>query len=77
MDTNLVSYSQWQEVYAYATNQGYNFVNAGLGKALTHPVVELDWYDCVKWCNARSQQAGSDASLFHRMRISHRCYTNS
>jgi sulfatase modifying factor 1 len=58
MDTNLVSYTEWQEVYAYATNQGYNFVNAGLGKALNHPVVELDWYDCVKWCNARSQQAG-------------------
>jgi formylglycine-generating enzyme required for sulfatase activity len=69
MDTNLVSYSQWQKVYAYATNQGYNFVNAGLGKALNHPVVELDWYDCVKWCNARSQLASltpvyyTDASL--------------
>ena len=22
------------------------------------PVYDVDWYDCVKWCNARSQQAG-------------------
>ena len=34
------------------------FVNAGSGKAANHPVQMVDWYDCVKWCNARSQQAG-------------------
>jgi formylglycine-generating enzyme required for sulfatase activity len=33
-------------------------VNAGAGKAANHPVQQVDWYDCVKWCNARSQQAG-------------------
>jgi formylglycine-generating enzyme len=58
MDTNLVSSNQWQSVYTYATNQGYAFVNAGSGKAANHPVETVDWYDCVKWCNARSQQAG-------------------
>ena len=58
MDTNLVSWSHWQGVYAYATNHGYGFVNAGAGKAANHPVQTVDWYDCVKWCNARSQQAG-------------------
>jgi len=58
MDTNLVSWSQWQGVYAYATNHGYGFVNAGAGKAANHPVQMVGWYDCVKWCNARSQQAG-------------------
>jgi formylglycine-generating enzyme required for sulfatase activity len=58
MDTNLVSYSQWQGVYAYATGQGYAFDNAGSGKADNHPVVSVNWYDLVKWCNARSQQAG-------------------
>lgn len=58
MDTNLVSYSQWQEVYSYATNNGYSFVNVGAGKATNHPVQTVDWYDCLKWCNARSQQAG-------------------
>jgi formylglycine-generating enzyme len=58
MDSNLVSYSQWQSVYNWATNHGYNFVDAGSGKAADHPVQTVDWYDCVKWCNARSQQAG-------------------
>src|ERR1019366_1238886 len=58
MDTNLVSYSQWQTVYNWATSHGYSFVNAGAGKAANHPVLTIDWYDCVKWCNARSQQAG-------------------
>jgi len=58
MDVNLVSLSQWQGVYSYATSHGYSFVNAGMGKAVNHPVQTVDWYDCVKWCNARSQQAG-------------------
>jgi formylglycine-generating enzyme len=58
MDSNLVSYSQWQSVYNWATNHGYNLVDAGSGKADDHPVQMLDWFDCVKWCNARSQQAG-------------------
>ena len=57
MDTNLVSWSQWQAVYGYATNHGYG-LNAGDGKAANHPVQTVNWYDCVKWCNARSQQAG-------------------
>lgn len=58
MDTNLVSYGQWQAVYNYAMNTGYGFDNAGSGKADNHPVSSVNWYDCVKWCNARSQQAG-------------------
>ncbi len=58
MDTNLVSYSQWQTVYNWATNNGYGFDNAGAGKAPNHPVQTNDWYDTVKWCNARSQQSG-------------------
>ena len=56
MDTNLVSYSQWQGVYSYATNHGYS-LSAGSGQAANHPVQTVDWHDCVKWSNARSQQA--------------------
>ena len=58
MDTNLVSYSQWQPVYNWAASHGYGFVHAGAGKAANHPVQTADWFDTVKWCNARSQQAG-------------------
>ena len=58
METNLVSYGEWQWVYAYATNGGYHFSHAGAGLAENQPVQSVDWYDCVKWCNARSQQEG-------------------
>ncbi|MGC9942669.1 MAG: SUMF1/EgtB/PvdO family nonheme iron enzyme [Verrucomicrobiota bacterium] len=58
MDTNLVSSNQWAEVYAYAISQGYTFANAGGAKAANYPIEDVDWYDCLKWSNARSQQAG-------------------
>ncbi|MEJ0089177.1 MAG: SUMF1/EgtB/PvdO family nonheme iron enzyme [Limisphaerales bacterium] len=58
MDVNLVDYNQWQSLYSYATNQGYSFTYSGGAKATNHPVIAMDWYDVVKWCNARSQQAG-------------------
>ena len=59
MDVNLVSYSLWQTVYnAAITFDGYTFTNAGESKGTNYPVENLDWYDCVKWCNARSQLAG-------------------
>jgi formylglycine-generating enzyme required for sulfatase activity len=58
MDVNLVTFSQWQSVYYWATEHSYTFKNAGAGKAANHPVQTVDWYDCVKWCNARSEQAG-------------------
>jgi len=38
MDVNLVTYSEWQSVYSYATGQGYFFDNAGSGKAANQPV---------------------------------------
>jgi sulfatase modifying factor 1 len=58
MDVTLVNLSQWQSVYSYATNHGYSFDNVGAGKAANNPVQTVNWYDCAKWCNARSQQAG-------------------
>jgi formylglycine-generating enzyme required for sulfatase activity len=58
MDTNLVSSNQWAGVYSYATSNGYSFDNVGMAKAANQPVQTVNWYDCVKWCNARSQQAG-------------------
>jgi formylglycine-generating enzyme required for sulfatase activity len=51
MDVNLVSYSQWQTVYNYATNNGYSFENAGYAQTNNQPaqpVETVDWYDAVK-----------------------------
>ncbi len=58
MDTNLVSYSLWLSVYNWATNNGYGFDYAGSASAENHPVESVDWYDVVKWSNARSLHAG-------------------
>jgi formylglycine-generating enzyme len=60
MDVNLVNYGLWTNVYAYAAGHGYNFVDAGVngGTGTNYPVEKVDWFDCVKWSNARSQQAG-------------------
>lgn len=59
MDTNLVSYSQWQTIFAYATNSGYSFDDAGSARdnITNQPIQTINWYDAVKWCNARSQNA--------------------
>jgi formylglycine-generating enzyme required for sulfatase activity len=59
MDKNLVSSNQWQSVFNYATNHGYTFAtNAGAAQGADYPVYNVNWYDAVKWCNARSQSAG-------------------
>ena len=58
MDVNLVSFSVWQKFYYWATANGYSFTNAGAGRFPNHPVHTINWYDAVKWCNARSQQEG-------------------
>jgi formylglycine-generating enzyme len=59
MDTKLVTYQLWTNVYRWATNGNvYQFAHAGSGKATNHPVQMVDWYDAVKWCNARSERDG-------------------
>ncbi len=57
MDTNLVSSNLWQSVYNWATNKSYIFDYSGYGKGANYPVETVDWYDTVKWCNARSQKS--------------------
>ena len=59
MDVTEVPLCQWQAVQEWAALVGsYTDLPAGTGKGLNHPVQMVSWYDCVKWCNARSEQAG-------------------
>ena len=58
MDETEVTKAQWDTVYNWAVANGYQFDNIRLGKAPDHPVCGVSWYDCVKWCNARSQVEG-------------------
>ena len=63
MDRHEVTKAKWDEVYTWAIANGYSFDTAqgGQGKAADHPVHTLNWYDVVKWCNARSQKEGRPA----------------
>jgi formylglycine-generating enzyme required for sulfatase activity len=58
MDATEVTKAQWDVVYNWAVTNGYSFDHAGIGKAPNHPVHTVNWYDCVKWCNARSEMEG-------------------
>lgn len=60
MDAKEVTKSQWTTVHNWAVSNDYIFDNAGTGKALNHPAVSINWYDCAKWCNARSEMEGKD-----------------
>jgi formylglycine-generating enzyme required for sulfatase activity len=58
MDQYPVTKALWDEVHTWALANGYGFDNAGSGKAHDHPVQTVNWYDAVKWCNARSEKEG-------------------
>lgn len=48
----------WDEVRGWAVLNGYNDLAVGGGKAASHPVHSVSWWDAVKWCNARSEREG-------------------
>ena len=58
MDACEVAMERWNAVYSWAAVNGYSFDNAGEGKDATYPVMSVNWQDCVKWCNARSEKEG-------------------
>jgi sulfatase modifying factor 1 len=53
-----VTKAEWDEVRTWGLSNGYTDLAAGSGKASNHPVQSINWYEMVKWCNARSQKEG-------------------
>jgi sulfatase modifying factor 1 len=53
-----VTKALWDEVKSWSATHGYSYDNAGSGKATNHPVQSINWFDMVKWCNARSEMSG-------------------
>jgi len=64
LETHEVSKDTWDSVYSWATSNGYDFDNTGSAPDSTHPVRQLNWYDIIKWCNARSEQEGLNSSYY-------------
>ncbi len=58
MDKYEVTQDLWNRVKAWGATNGYSYEYPGSAKAANHPVQSIDWYDMVKWCNARSQLEG-------------------
>lgn len=58
MDQYEVTKALWDEVRVWANSNGYDLGTTGLGKATNHPVHTVNWYDVLKWCNARSERDG-------------------
>ena len=58
MGKNEVTKALWDEVRTWATANGYTDLATGAGKASNHPVHSVNWWDVIKWCNARSQKEG-------------------
>ena len=58
LDQHEVTKVLWDDVFQWATNNGYSFefADSGQGKATNHPAHSLTWHDAVKWCNARSER---------------------
>jgi sulfatase modifying factor 1 len=64
MDKYEVSFALWNQVLTWSQTNGYSDINSGAGKATNHPVQTIDWYDAVKWCNARSEMEGRAPSYY-------------
>jgi len=73
MDKYDVTEALWAQVYNWATNHGYSFDYAGsvpgsayssYSKGPNYPIVIVDWYDTVKWCNARSEMEGQTPAYY-------------
>jgi formylglycine-generating enzyme len=58
MSETEVTYGEWVSVLGWAKANGYVFSNEGRGTSDKHPVTNVNWYDTVKWCNARSEKKG-------------------
>ena len=64
IDEYDVTAALWNTVVQWATNHGYAFSASPAGKAASHPEQSVTWYDCVKWCNARSEMEGRVPAYF-------------
>ena len=54
-----VTWSEWQMVRTWAVANGYTDLDGGgQGVGDNYPVTYVNWFDVVKWCNARSEKEG-------------------
>ena len=52
-----VTMEEWVIVRNWAQLNGFD-IKPGCADRARHPVTKVNWYDCVKWCNAKSLMEG-------------------
>lgn len=50
-----VTWNEWKKVQDWAVQNGYSLKDKGKAEGSIHPVTEVNWYDALKWCNAKSE----------------------
>jgi formylglycine-generating enzyme required for sulfatase activity len=50
-----VTWGEWKRVRDWAVSNGYDLTGVGDGCADIHPVHSVNWFDVLKWCNAKSE----------------------
>jgi formylglycine-generating enzyme required for sulfatase activity len=62
IDRNEVTHELWTAIRDWAVIHGYTDLPPGQsgsgGAGSYHPVTMVNWFDAVKWCNARSEHDG-------------------
>ncbi len=58
LERTEVTKELWDEVRDWAAPIGFTDLPAGFAVAGNRPVAQVSWYDCLKWCNARSIAEG-------------------
>jgi formylglycine-generating enzyme required for sulfatase activity/S1-C subfamily serine protease len=61
MDCYEVTEALWNEVAAWAEQQGYDIPSIAIGnesRGPEYPAVSMTWYEAAKWANARSEKEG-------------------
>lgn len=56
VDRTEVPNELWQTVHSWAAGNGYSIATGTF--SVGHPAKIGSWYDCMKWCNARSEKEG-------------------
>jgi len=57
IDRTEVTAALWNEVRTWALSRGYDLTPGG-SWGNDHPIHTVNWFDVVKWCNARSEKEG-------------------
>jgi formylglycine-generating enzyme required for sulfatase activity len=56
IDNYEVTYELWTDVRDWGSTHGYTDLPVGGNGGANNPVTTVNWYDAVKWCNARSEK---------------------